>query len=152
MRKISAVLQSALASGLIIFLLEGTFYLVFSDLYGRSFGAIINTAGAVELAIRLTAASFLTALLVSVAFFSIAGALPGGRVRKAVNFAFIMLALGAVPVMLQFYVGTSARYDFYLPFMVKYTVMDLAVSFCLSWIYEKTTAQTAVKAEEKNED
>ena len=152
MRKIKDLFKATLACGLAIFLLEGTFYMVFSDLYGRSFGSIINAAGAMDVALKLAAASLLTAFLASISYMAVAGSLPGGRARKAINFAFIMLALGAVPVMLQFYVGTAERFDFYLPFMVKYVVMDLAVSFCLAWIYDGPAADNAVKQEEKHEN
>ncbi len=137
MQKLKMFLKITLILGISLFLLEAASFSIFKEKYRLYFGTFLNTGMAPEFLFKLLFINFVIAFLIIVIFDSIYESLPGGFLRKSINFAFLLWALQTIPFLLHFFISTRFVKDLFLIIFLQYLVIETIIAFIITGIYDE---------------
>lgn len=151
MEKLKMFLKITLICGVALFLLEAAAFFIFKDNYRLYFGIFLKTDSSFFFLIKLLIINFIIAFLIIVVFDSIYEALPGGFLRKSINFAFILWALQTLPFLLHFFISTKFVKDLFLIIFLQYLIIETIIAFMITGIYDEFYLKKKVEKEKIKE-
>ncbi|GEM_PF-5411938 len=137
MEKSKMFLKITLITGIFLFLLETVSFSIFKEKYMLYFGTFLITGIAPEFLLKLLFINFIIAFLIIVIFDSIYKSLPGGFLRKSINFAFLLWALQTIPFLLHFFISTRFVKDLFLIIFLQYLIIETIIAFIITGIYDE---------------
>lgn len=129
------IITATFAAGLIMFLTEAVTYSVFGGVYSEFMGKMLNTGFIPFYALKLFAVNIIIGFFVAAVFDSIYAGLPGGFLRKGINFAFVLWGIQTLPFALKISISTGADRSLFWLFMFQYLVSAVIVSFAMAGIF-----------------
>lgn len=129
------ILTATFAAGLIMFVTEAVTYSVFGGLYSEFMGKMLKTGFLPLYGIKLLGVNIIIGFFVAAVFDSIYAGLPGGFLRKGINFAFVLWGIQALPFALKITISTGADKSLLWLFMFQYLVSAVIVSFAMAGIF-----------------
>ncbi|HDQ26885.1 MAG TPA: hypothetical protein ENN43_09105 [bacterium] len=151
MNRLGTIFKASLAVGVIAFVLEVAGYLLFTEAYGPFFSGPEGIGAGMLFGIKLLGACLVTAFFITVFFDFSYDSLPGGFLRKSINFSFIIWALQVLPVSLRLLIAGSIKGEFFMLVAAQHYLISLILALVLSGIYieRKRKADEALQAKEE---
>lgn len=129
------ILTATLTAGLIMFAVEITAYAVFGGIYADFLGKILDTGFTPVYVIKLLFVNIAIGFFIAAVFDSIYAGLPGGFLRKGINFAFMVWGIQALPFALRLIISTNMDKSLFWLIIFQYLISAVIVSFAMAGIF-----------------
>lgn len=154
MEKSKMFIKVTFICGILLFLLELGGFLIFSGKYKEYLGNFLSVTGPTMplFILQLFFIDIIIAFFIIVIFDSIYKSLPGGFLRKSINFAFILWILQTIPFLLHFAISTKFKMDLFFLIFIKYFLINTILAFVITGIYDEFYLKTKNKDEKNKEE
>ncbi len=129
------IFTATLAAGLIMFAVEAVSYSVFGGLYADFLGKILKPGFTFVYGAKLLFINILIGFFIAAVFDSVYSGLPGGFLRKGINFSFMVWGIQALPFALRLSISTTMDKSLFWLIMFQYLVSAVIVSFAMAGIF-----------------
>ncbi|MFP4466404.1 MAG: hypothetical protein ACLFP1_05075 [Candidatus Goldiibacteriota bacterium] len=137
MKKVKLFANVTLVVTIILAVLEAVGFMLFEDIYKMNFGVLLVSQDTFQFGLKLLLSALAAGFVFTVIFDTVYRALPGGFLRKGLNFAFMLWGIKIVPLFGLFYIALDFTRDFYFLLAVKFIIIDMIIAFVLTGIYDE---------------
>jgi hypothetical protein len=125
---------------------------IFRNIIAENTVCVTAVQGKTVFAMKLLAAGILTGFLSAIVFDTVNVSLPGGFMRKALNFAFILWSVQALPMAVFSFAVLNFSVRFVLFFMAQLLFLNIITAFVISGAYEEYKMKKMKMESDKLED
>jgi len=150
MHKTGLILRGTVISALILFAVELLSFLLFNDLYSSTINAGLITQKPWVFILKLLIVNIIIGFLISSIFDFFYIMLPGGFLKKALYFTFVLFILSTVIWLLNFLIIFNLNLNFFFLLLLEYMMLDFIIALILVGIYnEYFMKQTKLKKDQE---
>ncbi len=151
MNKVKLIFYVSLVVGVVLFVLESAGYALFGDEYIKYFGEdIISVSSTLFFALKLLGINLIIGIFIAMVYDTVYKALPGGFLRKGLNFAFLLVGFEVVPFIFHFYVaGPPGVFNrLFIIILSQYLIINLIIAFVITGLYDEFYLKAKVEGAE----
>ena len=151
MNKTKLIFYVTLVIGVLLFVLEAISYSFFGNEYKRYLGSMLSIYSKVFFILKLLGINLIIGMFITMVYDTVYKALPGGFLRKGLNFAFLLWGLEILPFLLHMYISihSAAQNRFFMLILMQYLIINLIVAFVITGLYDEFYLKAQKKDEEK---
>jgi len=139
MSKTKLIFYVTLVVGVLLFVMESATYMLFGAEFKRFLGKLIGINSKFMFGLKLLGIDMLIGLFIAMIYDTIHKSLPGGFLRKGINFAFLLWGLQTMPLLLHVYIAAPPGIlnRIFMIVLMQYLVINLIVAFVVTGLYDE---------------
>ncbi len=137
MQKAGLIFKGTIIAAITLFVIELLSFLLFNDIYNANIGTALISQKPFILILKLFFVNIIVGFLIACIFDFFYLMLPGGFLRKALYFAFILFALGTITWLLHFFIIFNMNNGFFFLLLIEYMLLDFIIALILVGIYNE---------------